>query len=363
VAIHVSRRDIFKIAGVAAVTAALATGAKKILISPAGTPIKKLNNVLPKALKFLPSPPADPALSTPGLTPLFTPNKDFFRIDIGNGIPTISLDSWRLTLGGMVDHPKEFTYEELISRPIFELDATIACVSNEVGGKLAGNARWTGISLDDLIHEAGPSKNADQVMGFSDDGFSAGFPIAALDGRGAMLAFGMNGEVLPLENGYPARIIVPGLFGYVSATKWITQLEVTRFDQREGYWMPRGWSAQGPIKLASRIDTPEDSGFFSVGKPIEVGPNVIAGVAWSSMKSISRVEVRINNEPWVDATLGPELAATTWRQWWLDWNAVKGTTEITVRATDSSGEVQSNKSVGTVPNGSEGWHAVKVDIG
>ncbi len=360
--IHVNRRDIFKIAGIGAATAGIGAILNKVLISPAGIPIKKLNSVLPKALKFLPTPPVDPSVKTPGLTALFTPNKEFFRIDIGNGIPDISLDTWTLKIGGMVDHPTQFTYQELISRPIFELDATIACVSNEVGGKLIGNARWTGISLDDLIAEVGPAKNADQVMSFSDDGFSAGFPIAALDGRGAMIAFGMNGEVLPLENGYPARVIVPGLYGYVSATKWVNRIEVTRFDRQEGYWMPRGWSAQGPIKLESRIDTPQSSGFFSDAKSISAGNTVIAGVAWSSMESIARVEVRVNGDSWMDATLGPELANTTWRQWWVDWKAVKGTSSITVRATNSSGEVQSSNIVGTVPNGAEGWHTINVKV-
>jgi len=359
--IQVNRRDIFKIAGVATLVGAIGLTAKNILNSPVGTPIKKLNSSLPKALKFLPTPPIDPALKTPGLTPLFTPNKEFFRIDIGNGIPNISLDTWKLKIGGMVDHPSEFTYKELTSRPIYELDATISCVSNEVGGKLAGNARWSGISLDDLIREAGPSKNADQVMSFSDDGFSAGFPIAALDGHGAMIAFGMNGDPLPLENGYPARVIVPGLYGYVSATKWVNRIDITRFDQEQGFWIPRGWSAKGPVKLQSRIDTPQASGFFT-SKPVTAGKNVIAGVAWSSLKSIARVEVRINNDPWVSATLGPELAATTWRQWWVDWNAIKGSSSITVRAIDSSGEIQTSNITPTVPNGAESWHTINVKV-
>jgi len=360
--IHMSRRDLFKFTGIAAAVTATGFAVNKIMVSPVATPLKKLNSALPRALKFLPAPPVDPALTTPGLTPLFTPNKDFFRIDIGNGIPNITLDTWKLKIGGLVDHPAEYSYKELTSRPTYELDATIACVSNEVGGKLAGNARWTGISLDDLIREAGPTTGADQIMSFSDDGFSAGFPIAALDGRGAMIAFGMNGDLLPLENGYPARVIVPGLYGYVSATKWVNRIDVTRFDQQQGFWIPRGWSVKGPMKLQSRIDTPQRSSFFPNAKPVVAGKNVIAGVAWSSLKSIARVEVRVNNDPWMSATLGPELAATTWRQWWIDWNAKKGTSSITVRAIDSSGEVQTSNIAGTVPNGAQGWHTINVKV-
>jgi len=350
------RRQLIK--GVALVGAGvLAAGAvSKLLRERATTQLQRLNVALPKPLKILPAPPADPALNTPGLSKLFTPNSDFYRIDTAIVVPTLSVDSWRLRIDGMVDHPIEYTYKELTQRPTFELDDTIACVSNEVGGSLVGNARWTGIRLDDLIKEVAPSSRADQVMGYSSDGFSAGFPVAVLDGRDAMIAFGMNGEALPLEHGFPARIIVPGLYGYVSATKWLTRIELTRFDQKQGYWIPRGWSALGPIKTQSRIDTPRN------GTNIKAGRVAIAGVAWAPTRGITRVEVRVGDGQWRDATLGPELAKTTWRQWWIDWDASAGNQNLSVRATDGTGAVQSSRRTPVDPNGAEGWHMISCTV-
>ena len=193
-------------------------------------------------------------------------------------------------------------------------------------------------------------------MGYSSDGFSAGFPVAVLDGRDAMIAFGMNGEALPLEHGFPARIIVPGLYGYVSATKWLTRIELTRFDQKQGYWIPRGWSALGPIKTQSRIDTPRN------GTNIKAGRVAIAGVAWAPTRGITRVEVRVGDGQWRDATLGPELAKTTWRQWWIDWDASAGNQNISVRATDGTGAVQSSRRTPVDPNGAEGWHMISCTV-
>ncbi|MEI6514179.1 MAG: molybdopterin-dependent oxidoreductase, partial [bacterium] len=231
-----SRREVFKAAGVIAAVSIAATGAAKLLAQKASVQVERIRIALPKPLKFLPKPPIDPALTTPGLSPLFTPNADFYRIDTSLVVPNISTDDWLLEIVGMVAHPRSLTYKELSARPVFELDDTISCVSNEVGGDLVGNARWLGVRLDDLIREAAPTADADQVLGFSQDGFSAGFPLAALDGRDAMIALGMNGEPLPLAHGFPARIIVPGLYGYVSATKWLTRIELTRFDKKHGYW-------------------------------------------------------------------------------------------------------------------------------
>ena len=352
----VNRREalrIFTFVGVGAV-AAISLG--KVLRNSAGAQLQRLNIALPKPLKFLPPPPTDPALTIPGLSKLFTPNSEFYRIDTALVIPNISIDTWRLRIDGMVKNSHEYTYSELTSRPIFEMDDTIACVSNDVGGNLVGNARWLGIRLDDLIKEAAPNARADQVMGYSTDGFSAGFPLSILDGRNAMIAFGMNGELLPVSHGFPARIIVPGLYGYVSATKWLTRIEITRFDQKQGYWIPRGWSALGPIKTQSRIDTPRD------GSSIKAGNVAIAGVAWAPTRGISRVEVRIGNSPWQDATLGPEVAKTTWRQWWITWPATAGNESISVRATDETGTLQSSKIVDTAPNGAEGFHTIKVQV-
>lgn len=350
------RRELLKSVGFIAAGSTGAVFAGNFFRNHASAQLKRLNIVLPKALKFLPAPPPDPALTTPGLSKLFTPNDEFYRIDTAIIVPNVNVDSWRLRIDGQVGNPIELTYKELTNRPVFELDDTIACVSNEVGGNLVGNARWLGIRLDDLVKEASPDNKADQVMGHSVDGFTAGFPLAALDGRDAMIAIGMNGEPLPIDHGFPARIIVPGLYGYVSATKWLTRIELTRFDRAEGYWVPRGWSAKAPIKTQSRIDTPLPGGYLKVGK------RVIAGVAWAPTRGISKVEVRVDNNAWRETTLGPELAKTTWRQWWIDWDAKPGTRMIQVRATDGTGALQSSHNVPVAPNGAEGWHSVTVTV-
>jgi DMSO/TMAO reductase YedYZ molybdopterin-dependent catalytic subunit len=354
--VHLNRRELFKRVGFITVGSAGAVIAGNFLRTHASAQLQRLNILLPKALKFLPPPPTDPALTTPGLSKLFTPNHEFYRIDTAISVPNVNIATWRLQIDGMVNKPLTFTYKELTDRPTFELDDTISCVSNEIGGNLVGNARWLGISLDDLMKEVSPLSSADQVMGHSVDGFTAGFPLAALDGRGAMIAIGMNGEPLPVDHGFPARIIVPGLYGYVSATKWLTRIELTRFDRAQGYWIPRGWSAQGPIKTSSRIDTPIDGGSAKAGK------RVIAGVAWAPTRGISKVEVRVNNSAWRSATLGPALAKTTWRQWWIDWDATHGETVISVRATDGTSALQSSKNVPVEPNGAEGWHTVNVTV-
>lgn len=350
------RRGLLQSIGFIAVGSAGAVVAGNFFRNHASAQLQRLNIVLPKALKFLPPPPTDPALTTPGLSKLFTPNSEFYRIDTAIVVPNVNLDTWRLSIDGMVDNPVEFTYKELTNRPVFQLDATIACVSNEVGGSLVGNARWLGIRLDDLVREASPYGTADQVMGHSIDGFTAGFPLAALDGRDAMIAIGMNGEPLPIDHGFPARVIVPGLYGYISATKWLSRIELTRFDRAEGYWVPRGWSAQAPIKTQSRIDTP------ITGSSVKTGKRVIAGVAWAPIRGISKVEVRVDSGAWRAATLGPTLAKTTWRQWWIDWDARPGSRTISVRATDGTGALQSSKSVPVAPNGAEGWHIVDITV-
>lgn len=330
-----SRRDLFKGFAVVGVGTVAAAGASKFFRDRAGAQLQRLNIALPKPLKSLPTPPTDPALTTRGLSKRFTPNSQFYRIDTAISVPNISIDTWRLHIDGIVANPREFTYEELTARPVFELDDTIACVSNEVA----------------------PTSNADQVMGFSSDGFSAGFPLAVLDGRDAMIAFGMNGEPLPLDHGFPARIIVPGLYGYVSATKWLAHIELTRFDLKQGYWVPRGWSALAPIKTQSRIDIPRD------GSSIKAGEVAIAGVAWAPTRGISKVEVRIDDGPWREATLGPELAKTTWRQWWIYWSATPGEPSISVRATDGTGALQSGDRTPPEPNGAQGWHIVNITVG
>jgi DMSO/TMAO reductase YedYZ molybdopterin-dependent catalytic subunit len=256
---------------------------------------------------------------------------------------------------GQVSTPITLSYEELLDRPMIEADITIACVSNEVGGDLIGTARWLGCRLDDLLKEAGVSATADQIVGRSVDGFTAGFPTALLDGRDALVAVGMNGEPLPTKHGFPARLIVPGVYGYVSATKWLSQIELTTFEEFEGYWIPRGWSAEGPIKTQSRIDTPRNGARVKAGSKVP-----IAGVAWAPIRGISKVEVRIDNGEWQEATLGQEYQKTTWRQWKLDWTPSSGEHKIAVRATDGDGETQTDQIAPVAPDGATGWHTITV---
>ena len=350
----VSRRTI--LGGALAAALAIGTGLWASGRDKASTVVTAIRAKLPRADKPLPALPTDPAAAIPGLSTLITPAATFYRIDISGEIPMPAVESWTLTIDGLVDRPMTLTFDELLQREIVEVDATISCVSNWVGGSLVGNARWTGVRLDSLLAEAGIKPQADQVLGHSVDDFTAGFPTAVLDGRDAIIAIGMNGEPLPAEHGYPARIVVPGLYGYVSAVKWLSRIELTRFDEQVGYWVPRGWASRAPMKVASRIDTPKE------GASTQSGGKQISGVAWSSNVGIAQVEVQVDAGPWLPATLGPQLARSTWRQWWLPWDATVGTHTISVRATDSDGRLQSRTPVDAMPNGAEGLHSVTIDV-
>ncbi|MCU1390815.1 MAG: oxidoreductase molybdopterin binding [Ilumatobacteraceae bacterium] len=310
----------------------------------------------PTAKQPLPAPPADPSLDADnkGLAALITPINNFYRIDTAISFPSVSLASWRLKVTGLVDKPLSLSFDDIMSRELIERDITISCVSNEVGGDLVGNARWVGCRLDDLLREAGIQSSADQVMGESVDGFTAGFPVSLLDGRDAMIAIGMNGEALPVKNGFPARIIVPGIYGYVSAVKWLSEIRLTRFADEEGYWIPRGWSALGPIKTQSRIDRP--------GGRLSAGATHIAGVAWAPTRGISKVEVQVDDADWLPATLGPVLSENTWVQWWVKWDAPSGKHQIRVRATDGNGDLQTDHPADVAPDGATGWHTIRVTV-
>jgi len=311
---------------------------------------------LPVPKDPLPAPPADPAAlaGNEGLSPLIVPIKNFYRIDTALSFPNISLSSWKLKIGGMVDRELTLTYDDLLSRDLIERDITMSCVSNGIGGDLVGNARWVGCRLDDLLDEAGIQRGADQIMGVSDDDFTAGFPVDTLDGRDAMVVFGMNNEVLPVKNGFPARIVVPGLYGYVSAVKWLKEIRLTTFASEEGYWVPRGWSALGPVKTQSRIDLP--------GTKISVGATVIGGVAWAPTRGIDKVEVQVDDGEWTQAMLGPVLSEDTWVQWWTKWDATEGRHQIRVRATDGTGETQTEEQTRVDPDGATGWHTIRVTV-
>ncbi|MEO7348323.1 MAG: molybdopterin-dependent oxidoreductase [Terrimesophilobacter sp.] len=301
--------------------------------------------------------PAGASLDIPGIAPLVTPNNDFYRIDTALIVPTIDPDQWSLTITGMVEREVSITFEELLALPLEESYVTLACVSNYVGGGLIGNALWLGYPIRKLLAQAGPTAGADMVLSRSVDGFSASTPLSALtDDRNAILAVAMNGEPLPADHGFPVRMVVPGLYGYVSATKWVTQLAVTTFAKETAYWTNRGWSARGPVKLSSRIDTPRNN------VTVPGGRVMIAGVAWSQHIGISRVEVRIDDGPWNEATLAEAISADTWRQWSFAWEATRGRHTLTVRATDAEGAVQTAKFSDVVPDGATGHHTIDVGV-
>jgi len=302
--------------------------------------------------------PAGASLDVAGITPYVTSNADFYRIDTALRVPSVDPASWTLRIHGAVDHEVEITWEELLALPLEEHMATLSCVSNEVGGDLIGNALWLGYPIRKLLERAAPHAGADMVLSRSVDGFTAGTPLDVLqdDGTDALLAVGMNGEPLPAEHGFPVRMVVPGLFGYVSATKWVTEMEVTRFADAQGYWTPRGWSARGPVKLESRIDTPADGATVAVGASVP-----IAGVAWEPHRGVRAVQVRIGEDaPWQDAELADSVSADTWRQWVYRWTATEGTHSVQVRAIDTDGVAQTSVIRPPAPNGATGWHTVTV---
>ena len=297
-------------------------------------------------------------LDVAGLTPFVTANADFYRVDTAYAVPALTTDGWQLRVHGAVDREITLGFEDLLAMPAVERMITLTCVSNEVGGKLAGNARWQGIRLADVLSMAGPQAGADCVLSTSADGFTVTTPLAALtDGRDALLAYAMNGEPLPVEHGFPVRMVVPGLYGYVSATKWVVDLEVTRFADVTAYWTDRGWSAQAPIKTASRIDVP--AGFAR----LPAGTVAVAGVAWAQHRGISAVQVQIDDGPWQDATLSGELTADIWRQWSFAWPATEpGLHTIRCRAIDADGTVQTDQIQGVMPDGSTGLDSRQVTV-
>jgi DMSO/TMAO reductase YedYZ molybdopterin-dependent catalytic subunit len=297
--------------------------------------------------------PAGADLGIDGVSPFVTPNGDFYRIDTALIVPQVRTDGWTLRVHGMVDRELELTFDDLLARQLVEADVTLACVSNEVGGDLIGNARWLGVRLDELLREAGVRRGATQVVPRSSDGFAAGFPTeVALDGRDALVAVGMNGEALPLRHGFPARLVVPGLYGYVSATKWLTEIELTTWDAFDSYWVRRGWAKEAPIKTQSRIDTPRS------GASLRPGRVAVAGVAWAQGRGVEAVEVRVDDGPWQPARLATAVGADTWRQWVHEWDATPGRHTITARATDGTGAVQTSERAEPIPDGASGWHSI-----
>ncbi len=309
--------------------------------------------VLPEPVRSTPL--QGQALEIPGISPYVTPTEDFYRIDTALVVPRVDAASWRLRIGGLVDEPFELTFDELLDLDMVEEPVTIACVSNEVGGDLVGNAVWLGVPLSDLLARAGVRPEGTQVVGRSTDGFTVGFPTdVATDGRIAMVAVGMNGEPLPADHGYPARLVVAGLYGYVSATKWLTEIELTRFEDFDAYWIPRGWSKLGPVKTQSRIDVPR--------RDVDAGTVPIAGVAWAPDIGIAAVEVSIDDGPWLAAELAGSANDSTWAQWVHRWDATPGAHTIRCRATDATGSTQTAERSDPAPDGATGLHTVRVTV-
>ena len=356
-----ARRSLLQAGGAIAVGSVVAGSVGRLLLerqrspaTPADIPSVPLPITLPPGADI-----ATRDLVAGGLSPIVVPTADFYRIDTAFIPPTVERDTWRLKVTGLVDREIELTYEELAALPVVEQYVTIACVSNNVGGDLVGNAKWTGVPLRTVLDLAGVQANADQLVGKSVDGFTAGMPVEWVmdESRVPMIAVGMNGEPLPRVHGYPARLIIPGLYGYVSATKWLTELQLTRFDQFQGYWVPLGWAARAPILTQSRIDVPR------VGAPLTAGTIPVAGVAWAPDRGIQRVEVKIDDADWVAARLSAPISAATWVQWLYLWDAAPGTHQITVRAVDGAGEVQTDARSNPAPDGARGHHSVRVSVG
>jgi DMSO/TMAO reductase YedYZ molybdopterin-dependent catalytic subunit len=301
--------------------------------------------------------PADVDLGIPGLSRFVTTNGAFYRVDTALVVPQVPPTHWRLRIHGMVDRPVTVSLDDLLRRPLIEDYITVCCVSNPVGGPYIGNAKWLGASLPSLLRQAGIQSGADQLLCTSIDGFTSGTPLeTVMDGRDALLAVAMNGQALPVEHGFPVRMVVPGLYGYVSATKWVTDIEVTTFARANAYWSQRGWSQQAPIKTESRIDVPGNQSH------IPLLPATVAGVAWAQHKGVDAVEVRVDRGPWQVAHLAAVPGIDTWRQWAWQWDPIPGSHLIEARATDATGYTQTSQVSPPEPNGATGYPAITVHV-
>jgi DMSO/TMAO reductase YedYZ molybdopterin-dependent catalytic subunit len=352
-----ARRQFLFTAGAAAGTAALGTLAGKNLAHEHNIATARTDIRFPRPTTPAPPLPAGSNLGLPGLSSFVTPDRSFYRVDTALLVPQVDPARWSLRIHGMVQREVTITFADLLRRPLIEAWVTLTCVSNPVDGPYVGNARWLGASLASLIRQARPRAGANQLLCTSVDGFTSGTPLpVVLDGRDALLAVAMNGEALPIVHGFPARMVVPGLYGYVSATKWVTDIEVTTFAAARAFWAQRGWSQQAPIKTECRIDVP------AAGAKLTPGRTAVAGVAWAQHKGIAAVEVRVDGGPWHQARLATVPGIDTWRQWVWEWPATPGTHTLEARATDATGYTQTAVQADTIPNGASGYPSVQVTV-
>ena len=355
-----ARRSFLAAAGITAALAAVAGAGGRFLGQAARNVSETRANLnLPAPATAATAVPAAATAPVEGLVPFVTPNADFYRIDTALTVPNIDPATWRLRVHGMVENEIELTYQDLVDGDLIETWLTLTCVSNEIGGDLVGNAKWLGLPIRDVLARAKPTGDADMVLSMSEDGWKASTPLEVLqeDDRDALFAIAMNDEPLPLEHGFPVRMVVPGLYGFVSATKWVTDIEVTRFADATAYWTDRGWSDKAPIKTACRLEVP--GGFAQV----PAGTVAVGGTAWAQHRGITAVEVRVDEGEWQPATLADEANLDTWRQWSFQWEgATPGPHTLTVRATDGAGEVQTQEKANPIPNGASGWHSRQVTV-
>ena len=351
----VSRRGVLLGIGGVVVVGGAALASARWLTTRASAVASRVAAVLPSPAEVLPPLPASVQAPVPGMAPFVTPNADFYRIDTAVIVPQVTAEEWTLSFDGMVRRPFTITYAELLEMPMVERDVTIMCVSNPIGGDLIGTARWLGTPLLPLLERAGIEPGADQIFSTSIDGWTCSTPLDGLAEREPLLAIAMNGEPLPIEHGFPVRMIIPGLYGFISATKWVTQITATTYAADPAYWTVRGWATDAPVLTGSRIDLPDGS--------LSVGQTAIGGVAWAmDGDGISRVEVSIDDGPWQDAQLADQPNPRTWRQWWLDWEATPGRHSIAVRATNGLGETQTSEVADVVPSGATGYDIEIVDV-
>ena len=353
-ATHPSRRGVLVAGGALAVAGLALAGAGQWITRRRTTPV---GVSLPEPADPAPGLPADLRGKVPGLSRLQTPTSSFYRVDTRLTLPVISLEDWTLTIDGDVENNVTLTYDDLLTMPMIERDITLTCVSNDIGGPYVGGARWQGVRLTDLLDTAKVGRTADQIYSQDVDGMTISTPLEmALAQKDAMLAIGMNGQPLPQEHGFPARLVIPGLYGFISATKWISRMTLTTYAEKKAYWTERGWATDAPIKIASRIDTPQS---FAT---IRGGDTFIGGVAWAQTRGIGKVEVQVDGGAWQAARLGPTVGVDYWRQWYLPWTAQPGEHALSVRATDLDGEVQSDAKAAPFPNGSSGRQQIIVTV-